>query len=250
MLPATGRRDDAPGFHAHKIFKQTFVQDLHVDTLHSTSVSPESDMQILSSGIVFQPSSALRPCPDRPWTRSRMRPRKGVTVNVHLACAPFASFRSCAVLPLSRETTVQPPSRAWRQTARFDRDCDLRSQFLVRLKNRVSHTASAVEEDKPPTVHLLLPPAVEEPGSSHTSTLRNASARASAFSKCLFHSSCRAASRFTVFCSLVVVVASPLGISYLPQRPGWFHLKTDADFLVHLHELAVLFFHAAPSTSL
>ena len=43
-----------------------------------------------------------------------------------------------------------------------------------------------------PHAPFLLPPAVEEPASSHTPTLRNASATASAgFCKCLFHTSCR-----------------------------------------------------------
>ena len=50
---------------------------------------------------------------------------------------------------------------------------------------------------------LLLPPAVDGPASSHTDTLRNASSKASAgFCKCVFHKSCRSASRFTVFCTL------------------------------------------------
>ena len=39
---------------------------------------------------------------------------------------------------------------------------------------KLEHSPGSIEEDEPPTVHVLLPTAVEEPASSHTSTIRNA----------------------------------------------------------------------------
>ena len=40
------------------------------------------------------------------------------------------------------------------------------------------HSPGSAEKDKPPTVRVVLPPAVEEPAVSYTSTLRNASDKA------------------------------------------------------------------------
>ena len=58
-------------------------------------------------------------------------------------------------------------------------------------------------------------PAVEEPASCHTSTLRTASNKASAgCSKSLFHKSCRTASRLTIFCYLAWhEYSSPLSLA-------------------------------------
>ena len=109
-----------------------------------------------------------------------------------------------------------------------------KTPLVLPLNEQFNGDSPDPEEDEQPTVHVALPPAVEEPASSHISTLRNASAKASAgLKKCLFHSACRTASQFSIFWSLDwPLYSSPLSLASLI-----FHTvqALPVDFLVHLH---------------
>ena len=96
-------------------------------------------------------------------------------------------------------------ARALQQLTSLEREKNT-AQFTLQKKcssHHCNHKALQKGSAEAST-YLLVPPAVEEPASSHTSTLRNSSAKASAaLCKCLFHNSRRTASRFTILCSLV-----------------------------------------------
>ena len=119
------------------------------------------------------------------------------------------------------------------------------SCLTINTRKFNGHSLGSVEKTNHPQFMSCLLLLLREPESSHTSTLRNASARANAgFSKCLCSripaELLPELTKILLAGLVAVLVASFLGTSYLPQRPGpaastW---RTDVDFLVHLHELA------------